>query len=92
VRRERVPRAKFFKCFKIGGHIRTLRLDLMPLCNRVFFCSDGRTGVTLIVQAILNLRITILFPSLLPAARLVRPRLPLLSYVMGILEEIQFNR
>jgi len=70
---ERVPCSKFVKCFKMGGYIRTLRLDLVPLCDQLFFRSYGRICVALIVRALLNLRITILFPSLPPAAKLVRP-------------------
>jgi hypothetical protein len=74
------------------GHIRTLRLDLMPLCNRLFFRPYDRASVALIVPISLNLRIAILFPSLPPTAKLVRLWLPLLSCVMGILEEIQLSR
>ena len=76
---ERVPRSKFLKCFEMKGHIRTLRLDLMPLCNRLSFRPYGGVSVALIVRALLNLRTTIPFHSLPPAAKLVRLRLSLMS-------------
>ena len=89
VRREGIPRSKFFVRFEMRGYIRALRLDLMPLRNQLFFRPRNNTCVALIP---LVLRIAILFPSLLPTTKFVGLRLPLLPCVLGILEEVQLSR
>lgn len=92
MRWERISCLKFFECFEMRGHIRTLRLDLMSLCNRLFFHPYDKTGVALILLTLLDFRIAILFPSFLSTTRLVQLRLPLLSGILGILEKIQLGR
>lgn len=74
------------------GNVRALRFDLMPLCNGLRFCPSDGTGVALVLRVLLNLRITFLFPSFPPTTELVRVRLPFLSRVVDILEEIQLSR
>ena len=74
------------------GYIRALRLDLMPLHNRLFFHSYGRTCFALILRIFLNLGVAVLFPPLPSTTTFVRLRFPLLSPILGILEEIQFSR